>query len=113
MTFAISVLKETQPGEKRVGLTPAVTARLKRLAADIGIEAGAGQAAFFADPAYQGSRIVSDTQKVFINHPTMVKADLPFGGIRHSGYGRELIGLGITGFVNHKLIDVVDINAPF
>ena len=50
---------------------------------------------------------------VFINHPTMVKADLPFGGIRHSGYGRELIGLGITEFVNHKLIDVVDIDAPF
>jgi succinate-semialdehyde dehydrogenase / glutarate-semialdehyde dehydrogenase len=53
------------------------------------------------------------TGMVFINHPTMVKADLPFGGIRHSGYGRELIGLGITEFVNHKLIDVVDINAPF
>jgi acyl-CoA reductase-like NAD-dependent aldehyde dehydrogenase len=51
--------------------------------------------------------------RVFINHPTMVKADLPFGGIRRSGYGRELVGLGITEFVNHKLIDVVDINAPF
>jgi len=53
------------------------------------------------------------TRMVSINHPTMVKADLPFGGIRRSGYGRELIGLGITEFVNHKLIDVVDINAPF
>jgi len=53
------------------------------------------------------------TGMVFVNHPTMVKADLPFGGIRHSGYGRELIGLGITEFVNHKLIDVVDIDAPF
>ena len=53
------------------------------------------------------------TGMVFIDRPTMVKADLPFGGIRHLGYGRELIGLGITEFVNHKLIDVVDINAPF
>ena len=43
----------------------------------------------------------------------MVKADLPFGGIRHSGYGRKVLGLGIKGFVNHKLIDVVDINAEF
>tara|TARA_R110001583_G_scaffold188884_1_gene351416 strand:+ start:1160 stop:2551 length:1392 start_codon:yes stop_codon:yes gene_type:complete len=53
------------------------------------------------------------TGMVFVNHPTMVKADLPFGGIRHSGYGRELLGLGIKEFVNHKLIDVVDIDAPF
>ena len=50
---------------------------------------------------------------VFFNHPTMVKADLPFGGIRHSGCGREPLGLGIKEFVNHKLIDVVDINAEF
>ena len=50
---------------------------------------------------------------VFVNHPTMVKADLPFGGVRRSGYGRELIGLGLKEFFNHKLIDVVDIDAPF
>ena len=53
------------------------------------------------------------TGMVFVNHPTMVKADLIFGGIRRSGYGRELLGLGLKEFVNHKLIDVVDIDAPF
>ncbi len=53
------------------------------------------------------------TGMVYVNHPTMVKADLPFGGVARSGYGRELIGLGIKEFVNHKLIDVVDIDAPF
>ncbi|GIU11535.1 NAD-dependent succinate-semialdehyde dehydrogenase [Shewanella glacialipiscicola] len=53
------------------------------------------------------------TGMMFVNHPTMVKADLPFGGVRRSGYGRELIGLGLKEFVNHKLINVVDINAPF
>lgn len=53
------------------------------------------------------------TGMMFVNHPTMVKADLPFGGIRRSGYGRELIDLGLKEFVNHKLINVVDINAPF
>lgn len=53
------------------------------------------------------------TGMVFINHPTMVKADLPFGGVAHSGYGRELIGLGIKEFVNHKLVGVAEIDAPF
>ncbi len=43
----------------------------------------------------------------------MVKPDLPFGGIRRSGYGSDLLGLGIKEFVNRMLIGVVDIDAPF
>ncbi|RQW65088.1 NAD-dependent succinate-semialdehyde dehydrogenase [Vibrio viridaestus] len=53
------------------------------------------------------------TGMVFVNHPTAVKADLPFGGIKHSGYGRELIDLGLKEFVNHKLVAVTDIDGSF
>jgi succinate-semialdehyde dehydrogenase/glutarate-semialdehyde dehydrogenase len=75
---------------------------------------GLGGSVFTSNPKHgaEVARKIS-TGMVFVNHPTMVKADLPFGGIRNSGYGRELLGLGIKEFVNHKLIDVVDIDAEF
>ena len=53
-----------------------------------------------------------DTGMMFINHPTWTAADLPFGGLKYSGYGRELSSLGIQEFVNKKLIRVADIHAP-
>ncbi|HEX3289684.1 MAG TPA: NAD-dependent succinate-semialdehyde dehydrogenase [Mycobacterium sp.] len=53
-----------------------------------------------------------DTGMVNINHPARLKADLPFGGVKISGYGHELAHLGIEEFVNKKLINVVPIDAP-
>lgn len=75
---------------------------------------GLGGSVFTKDTK-RGVRVAEKihTGMVFINHPTGVKADLPFGGVARSGFGRELIGLGIKEFVNHKLVDVVDIDAPF
>ena len=75
---------------------------------------GLGGSVFTKDEA-RGARVAAKirTGMVFINHPTGTKAELPFGGIARSGYGRELIGLGIKEFVNHKLINIVDIDAPF
>lgn len=75
---------------------------------------GLGGSVFTRDTA-NGAKVAAriSTGMVFVNHPTMVKADLPFGGVRRSGYGRELLGLGLKEFANHKLIDVVDIDAPF
>jgi succinate-semialdehyde dehydrogenase / glutarate-semialdehyde dehydrogenase len=43
---------------------------------------------------------------VFVNQPTWTTAELPFGGIKNSGFGRELSELGFGEFVNHKLINV-------
>lgn len=76
-------------------------------------EFGLGGSVFTRDEA-RGKRVASriDTGMVFINHPTWTAADLPFGGIKTSGYGRELSGLGIQEFVNKKLVRVAAIDAP-
>lgn len=69
----------------------------------------------FTEDIERGRRIADqiDTGMVFINHPTWTQADLPFGGTKHSGFGRELSELGIQEFVNKKLIRVSGLNDPF
>ncbi len=73
---------------------------------------GLGGSIFTADTAH-GVALAEqiDTGMVFINHPTWTRADLPFGGVKKSGYGHELASFGIQEFVNKKLINVVPIGA--
>lgn len=68
----------------------------------------------FTQDIERGKRVAGriDTGMVFINHPTWTAPDLPFGGVKTSGYGRELSSLGIHEFVNKKLVRVADIDAP-
>jgi succinate-semialdehyde dehydrogenase/glutarate-semialdehyde dehydrogenase len=75
---------------------------------------GLGGSVFTRD-IERGNRVADqiDTGMVFINHPTWTQADLPFGGTKISGFGRELSALGIQEFVNKKLIRVSGLNDPF
>ena len=75
---------------------------------------GLGCSVFTRD-VERGKRVADqiDAGMVFINHPTWTQADLPFGGVKHSGYGRELSELGINEFVNKKLIRTSELADPF
>ena len=69
---------------------------------------GLGSYVFTTD-AEQAQRVADRLQAgmVFINGVGAEGAELPFGGIKRSGFGRELGRLGIEEFVNKKLIRVV------
>ncbi len=69
---------------------------------------GLGTAVFTQDTA-KGERIAAneiEAGSCFVN--AFVKSDprLPFGGIKESGYGRELSHYGIKEFVNIKTVFV-------
>jgi len=74
---------------------------------------GLGGSVFTQDLA-RGKSVASriDTGMMFINNISWSDAELPFGGIKNSGYGRELGDMGIQQFVNKKLVRTAIIEAP-
>jgi succinate-semialdehyde dehydrogenase/glutarate-semialdehyde dehydrogenase len=68
---------------------------------------GLGGSVFTRD-IERGTRVARqiETGMVFVNKTTWTYPELPFGGVKSSGYGRELSELGVGEFVNKKLIRV-------
>ncbi len=66
---------------------------------------GLGSYVFTTDPE-QAARVADgiDAGMVFVNGVLLDGAELPFGGIKRSGFGRELGRYGMDEFVNKKLI---------
>lgn len=81
-----------------------------------GTSFGLGGSVYSENPA-NAARVAAGIEAgaISINQPTMASPSIPFGGIKESGYGRELGAEGIREFTNQKYINsaAMDMKAVF
>ncbi|KEZ93394.1 NAD-dependent succinate-semialdehyde dehydrogenase [Nonlabens ulvanivorans] len=78
-----------------------------RIANDSPFGLGGGIFSKDEDKAVELAQNHFDTGMVFINSFGLAQVDMPFGGVKDSGYGREHGGFGIKEFVNVKGISIL------
>ncbi|GAB4172926.1 MAG: Re/Si-specific NAD(P)(+) transhydrogenase subunit alpha [Coleofasciculaceae cyanobacterium] len=75
----IAIAKEIEVGERRVALIPDSVARLVKQGVEIWVEAGAGEASFFSNEAYEaaGAKIIYDVGVLWSEADVLLKVSVP------------------------------------
>ena len=75
----VAIAKEIEYGEHRVAVIPDIVARLVKQGIEIWVEAGAGEASFFSNDAYEaaGAKIISDTATLWGEADVLMKVGVP------------------------------------
>src|SRR3954470_23357041 len=95
MSQLIGVPRETAAGEKRVATVPEVVEKLVKLGFRVAVQAGAGDAANFADDTYRaaGAEIIADAARLWASADIVFKVRGPSAeevALMHAG--QTLIG---------------------
>ncbi|MCU7553512.1 NAD-dependent succinate-semialdehyde dehydrogenase [Alteromonas sp. ASW11-19] len=116
--YPITILEDVKPGmpaydDELFGpvaslIRVADTQQAMRVANDSRYGLGGGIFSADTEAAVKLAKDEFDTGMVNINGYNLAKPNLPFGGVKDSGYGREHGGFGIREFVNIKSVMVAD-----
>ena len=77
MTVQIAVLKETQPGERRLAMVPSVVSKLTKLGAELSMQSGAGEAIKLPDPLFEHVRFVADPRQLVRDADIVLAVNAP------------------------------------
>jgi NAD(P) transhydrogenase subunit alpha len=77
MPIRLGVPKETQEGERRVALVPAVADRFAGLGVEVLVETGAGAGSYYPDSAYSKATILASAAELYRQADLIVKVQPP------------------------------------
>ncbi len=77
MPIRLGVPKETEDGERRVAIVPAVAERFSKLGVEVLVESGAGESSYYSDASYTGATIVPSAAELYAQADLIVKVQPP------------------------------------
>ncbi len=103
----IGVIRESKPGETRVSATPKTVEQLRGLGYEVVVEAGAGEAASFADPAYEAAGATLGSSKDVWSADVIFEVNSPSDAeIARIPEGSTVIGMLSPG-LNPQLVEAL------